>query len=162
MNPESSQLREPATPPRKWRRRWWLGLAALAVGALFFPFQREVTPAWAFDVVDGNRRALPGCRVEQHWEWRAAGVDRIDAAISDAGGRVLFPRRTVRVSVARQWYGAMRGFGFHSAFMGPRAYFLGCAPAPYPDRLDAEKVGDQIVFSYVPGAQVSGKPLAKE
>ena len=132
------------------------------VGALFYPFEREVTPAWAFDVVDANRRPVPSCRVEQHSEWRAAGFERVEAVVSDSSGHVLFPRRTVRTSLARQWYGAMSGFGFHSAFMGPRSYFLGCAPGPYPDRLDAEKVGDQIVYSYVPGAQVSGKPLAKE
>jgi hypothetical protein len=135
---------------------------ALAAGALIYPFEREVTPAWAFDVVDANRRAIAGCRVEQHWEWRAVGLERVEATISDAGGRVRFSRRTVRSSFAREWYGAMSGFSFHSAFMGPRAYFLGCAPGPYPDRLDAEKVGDKIVFTYVPGEHVSGKPLSKE
>jgi hypothetical protein len=159
VNAESSQQRASATPDSRWSRWWWLAIAALGAAALFFPFEREVTPAWAFDVVDANRHPMPGCRVEQHWEWRAAGVDRIDTAVSDAGGRVSFPRRSARVSVARQWYGAMSGFGFHSAFPGPRSYFFGCAPGRYPDRLDAEKVGDQIVFSYVPGAQVSGKPI---
>lgn len=143
---------------REHRLRW-LVVGVLAVSAMLFPFEREVTPAWAFDVVDSNRKAVPGCRVEQHWEWRAAGVERVEGAVSDAGGRVVFPRRTVRTSLARQWYGSISGFGFHSAFMGPRAYFLSCAPGPYPDRLDAEKVGDRMVYTYVPGAQISGKPL---
>jgi hypothetical protein len=44
--------------------------------------------------------------------------------------------------------------------MGPRAYFLGCAPGKYPDRLDAEKVGSEMVYRYVPGSQALVKPLA--
>jgi len=133
--------------------RWWLALATVGAVGVLFPFEHEVTPGWAFDVVDSDNRALPGCQIHQHWEWRAVGLERDDTAVSDAGGRVRFSRRTVRASFARQWIGTLRGFGFHSAFMGPRSYFLGCAPGKYPDRLDAEKVGDVMVYRYVPGSQ---------
>jgi hypothetical protein len=128
------------------------------VGVLF-PFEHEVTPGWAFDVVDANNRALPGCHMQEHWEWLAVGLQRDDTAVSDAAGHVRFPRRTARTTFAWQWIGTARGLGFHSAFMGPRAYFLGCAPGKYPDRLDAEEVGDEMVYRYVPGSQAPVKPL---
>ena len=89
------------------------------------------------------------------------GVQRDDSAVSDAGGRVRFSRRTVRASLAQEWLGTLRGVGFHSAFTGPRAYFLGCAPGDHPDRLDAEKVGDEMAYRYVPGSQAVMKPLSQ-
>jgi hypothetical protein len=138
------------------RTRVWLLLAAVAGAGLLFPFEREVTPAWTFDVIDpNNNKPLPGCRLQQHWEWLAVGRQGDDTAVSDAGGRVGFSRRVVRTSFARQLIGTMRGFGFHSAFLGPRAYFLGCAQGKYPDRLDAEKVGSAIVVRYSPFSRKS-------
>ena len=139
--------------------RWVLAFVTIGVVGVLFPFEHEVTPGWAFDVVDANNRALPGCRIQQHFEWLAVGLQRDDAAVSDAGGRVRFPRRTARTSFARQWIGTLSGSGFHSAFMGPRAYFLGCAQGAYPDRLDADKVGNEITYRYVPGSQAPVKPL---
>lgn len=143
----------------KRNRLFWLLLATIAAVALLFPFEHEVAPAWAFDVVDSDNRALPGCRIQEHWEWLAVGVQGDDTTVSDAGGRARFPRRTVRSSVASQWVGTLRGVGFHTPFMGPRAYFLGCAQGKYPDRLDAEKVGSVIAYRYVPGSQAPVKPL---
>jgi hypothetical protein len=133
--------------------------ATIGAMAVLFPFEHEVTPGWVFDVVGSDNRALPGCRMQENWEWLAVGLQRDDTAVSDAAGRVRFSRRTVRASFARQWIGTLRGFGFHSAFMGPRAYFLGCASAQSPDRLDAEKVGSEMVYRYVPGSQAPVKPL---
>jgi hypothetical protein len=133
------------------KTRVWLTLAAFGIGALFFPFEHEVTPGWAFDVVGSDSKALPNCRIQEHWEWLAVGLQRDETAISDAAGRVHFPARNARASFARQWIGEVRGFGFHSAFLGPRAYFIGCASEANPERLDAEKVGSEIVYRYVPG-----------
>ena len=140
-------------------RRFWLALVTIGAVAVLFPFEHEVTPEWVFDVVGSDNRGLPGCRMQENWEWLAVGVRREDSAVSDAAGHVRFPRRSVRASFGRQWIGSMRGFGFHSAFMGPRAYFLGCASGESPDRLDAEKVGSQMVYRYVPGSQARVKPL---
>ena len=138
----------------KSRTRWlWLVLATIGAVALLFPFEHEVTPGWVFDVVDADNRRVAGCRMQEHWEWLAVGLQGDETAVSDAGGHVRFDRRTFRTSVARRWIGTLRGVGFHSPFMGPRAYFLGCAPGQYPDRLDAEKVGNDIVYRYVPGAR---------
>jgi len=132
----------------------------MSVVVVFFPVEHEVTPEWAFDVVDSDNRELPGCRIQQHWEWLAVGLQRDDTAVSDAAGRIHFPRRTVRFSFGRQWVGTVSGFGFHSAFMGPRAYFLGCAEGTGPDRLDAEKVGNVLAYRYVRGLQSPVKPLS--
>ena len=135
-------------------RRWWPALVTLGVvGVVIFPFEREITPAWAFDVVEANNAPVSGCRMEQHWEWQAVGVQRDDTAVSDAAGHVRFPRRTARASLAREWYGRLSGFSFHSPYMGPRAYFHGCAAGNHPDRLDAEKVGNDVVYRYVPGSR---------
>jgi hypothetical protein len=143
------------------RKRWvWLACVAVAAAMLFFPFQYEVTPAWSFDVVGADNKARPNCVLVEHWEWLAVGLQREETATSDAGGRVHFPARTIRASWARQSIGTLRGFGFHSAFMGPRAYFLGCGPGKNRDRLDAEKVGNEVVYRYVPGAQAPIKPVS--
>jgi hypothetical protein len=134
-------------------KAWRLVLATLVAAGVFvivFPFEREVTPAWVFDVVDSRNRALPGCRMQEHWEWLAVRLQRDDSAVSDAGGRVRFSRRTVRASLAQD-----------SPFTGPRASFLGCAPGDHPDLLDAGKVGDEITYRYVPGSQAVVKPLSQ-
>lgn len=134
------------------RRRWLLGfLVATVVALLLFPFRYEVTPAWSFDVVGFDGKGLPNCAVQEHWEWVAVGLQRGESSTSDAAGHVRFPARTVRASIGRQWLGAARNFGFHSAYVGPRAYFLGCGTGRSPERLDAEKVGSEIVYRYVPG-----------
>jgi hypothetical protein len=140
--------------------RVWLTLAVIGTAALLFPFEHEVTPGWAFDVVGSDNKALPNCPIQEYWEWLAIGLQRDETAISNAAGRVRFPARTARASLARQWIGEVRGFSFHSAFMGPRAYFLGCGSGNNPERLDAEKVGSEIVYRYVPGTQALMKPLS--
>jgi hypothetical protein len=140
-------------------RQWWLAAVTIGVASVLVPFEHEVAPGWAFDVVDSTNRALPGCRIQEHWEWLTVGVQGDDTAVSDASGRVRFPRRVAWTSFAREVAGTLRGFGFHSAYMGPRAYFLGCAQGKYPDRLDTEKVGSDITYRYVPGSQALVKPL---
>src|SRR5262249_20812427 len=135
------------------KRRVWIIVGAIAIAVLLFPFRYEIAPAWWFDVVGPDNKAVANCTIDQHWEWQAAGVRGDDAVASDSAGHVLFPARTARASLARQWIGAVRGFGFHSAFMGPRAYFLGCGAGKGPERLDVEKVGAAITYRYAPGSQ---------
>jgi len=143
------------------RRRVWIIVGAIAIAVLLFPFKYEVAPAWSFDVVGPDNKAMSNCSIDQHWEWLAAGVQGDDAVASDAAGHVRFPARTARASLARQWMGAVRGFGFHSAFMGPRAYFRGCGAGKNPERLDVEKVGTDITYRYVPGSQARIKTLSE-
>jgi hypothetical protein len=139
----------------------WIVVGVSAIAALLlFPFQYEIAPPWLFDVVGPDNKAMSNCRVDQHWEWLAAGVQGDDTAASDSAGHVRFPVRTARVSLARQSMGAVPGFGFHSAFMGPRAYFRGCDSGHDPERLDVERVGAAIAYRYVPGSQARIKTLS--
>jgi hypothetical protein len=138
----------------------WIVAGAIVIAALMFPFQYEVTPAWWFDVAGPDNNVVVNCAIAQHWEWLAAGVEGDDTVASDSAGHVHFPARRARVSLARQWLGAVRGFGFHSAFMGPRAYFQGCGQGNNRERLDVEKVGANMTYRYVPGSQAPIKPLS--
>jgi hypothetical protein len=91
-------------------------------------------------------------------QWVAIRLQRDETATSDVVGHVRFPRRVARASFARQWIGTIGNFGFHSPFSGPRSYFNGCADGAYPDRLDAEQVGSQMVFRYTPALAGVGSP----
>ena len=146
----------PASPRR---RRSVLALAAMAIAAIVFPFEHEVTPAWAFEVTDADSRAIEGCRIEQHWEWLAAGVQESAVALSNVMGGVTFPRRTARASYVRQWWGQVSGFTFHGPALNRRAYFLGCGAGTSPEMLGVGQEGDRTWERYVPGAQGVIKPI---
>ena len=146
-------------PARPRRRRTLLALAAMAVAVIVFPFEHEVTPAWTLSVTDASSRAIEGCRIEQHWEWLAVGVQQSDVAQSNVVGGVTFPRRTARASFARQWWGQVSGITFHGPSLSRRAYFLGCGAGTSPEMLGVGQEGDRTWGRYVPGVQGVIKPI---
>jgi hypothetical protein len=82
-------------------------LVALVV--IFFPFSTRVVPAWDLYVVDENRKPLADVMVRETWQHHNVEIHGNEASgFSDATGKVSFPKRTVRASIAERALGIAR------------------------------------------------------
>jgi len=107
--------------------------ALLAAGLLFVPWNTTVAPAVRAQVFDERGKPAAGIRVEQEWEYLAIGSEP-QRAISTTGsdGYAAFPKRSVRISLARKAISFVRslaplmcGYGF-----GPSGSISAYGPDP--------------------------------
>jgi hypothetical protein len=84
-------------------------LALLAVAALVLtlvPWSTTVVPAVRVQVFDETGKPAGGVRVEQEWGYEALEYYSQKAiTVTDSGGYVSFPQRSIRISVARKTIG---------------------------------------------------------
>jgi hypothetical protein len=127
-----------------------VGAALLVVGAflLFFPFPATVTSIWVITAVGPDGRPVAGCSIEQLWQWRAVGVEHRDVVATDVVGHALFPRRTVRASLARRAWGLVTSAGFHSAPSGRSVQFFGCDSQSQRSQMGIYQWGDTMMYDY--------------
>ena len=125
---------------------WTLGIAVCAV--LFYPFQSTVTTAWLITATNADGHPIAGCRIEQHWQWQAIGLDRSDSATTDVAGHVMFPRRTVRASLTERVTGTVSTFSFHGAPTARLVEFYGCDAKNQRARLGISQTGPTMMFTH--------------
>jgi hypothetical protein len=125
---------------------WTLGIAVC--GVLLYPFESTVTNAWLITATNTDGHPLAGCRIEQHWEWKAIGLDRSDAATTDGSGHVMFPRRTVRANLAERVTGIVATFNFHSAPTARRVEFYGCDAKNQRTLLGISQAGPTMMYTH--------------
>jgi hypothetical protein len=133
------------------RTRRARALVAIAVAAgvlLFYPFKVTVTDLWTLTALNSDGHPIAGCRIEQQWEWGAIGVNDSAALTTDRSGKVLFPRRTVRASVAARAWGSLATFNFHGPASGRRVQFFACNEKNVRTQLGIYQLGDTMMYEH--------------
>ena len=129
-DPESSGLRAGLTPMHPHPRRrcvlfWALAASTLAIiVAAGWPVTSLETPRWEVWVVDENGKPLEGMTVRLCYQnYSAEAVGHEQDLYTDATGHVVFPARTITVSLFNRAIGVVRAAqqGVHASF-GPHAY----------------------------------------
>src|SRR2546428_7929387 len=86
-------------------------LALLAVPTLviiFVPWNTTIVPPVRVQVFDETGKPAASVRVEQEWEYTALdSYSQSAVALTDSAGFVAFPKRSIRISVARKTIGFM-------------------------------------------------------
>jgi len=89
------------TSPRT--RKICVGILVLATTLVLYPFQTETAPEWTLRVVDNFGSSVAGINVTQHWQhYLLESEAHEEFQKSDAEGRVSFPERNIRASIARR------------------------------------------------------------
>jgi hypothetical protein len=131
------------------RRARALIALALATGVLLlYPFKVTVTGIWMITALNSDGHPIAGCRVEQQWEWRAIGVSSSDVLVTDVSGHAIFPRRTVRASVAGRTWGAIATFSFHGTVSGRHVEFFACNEKNARTGLGIHQLGETMMYDY--------------
>lgn len=76
---------------------------------LIYPFQSTTVPEWSFIVIDDSAAPVAGINVTEHWQHyliETEGNEQLK--VTDGGGRVSFPPRTVRASVSWRLFRTIR------------------------------------------------------
>lgn len=104
------------------RKKVW---ALIVLGTfLLYPFQSTTVPSQSVLVVTEDWRPVQGAGVRQSWQnYSIEAYGHEEDLLTDADGRVSFPRRTVRASLLRRalrpvanviTQGVHAGFGVHT------------------------------------------------
>lgn len=88
-------------------RRYKAALWALGVVVvLFFPFSTGVVPAWTVYIVDTSHEPLRGITARETWQDHNVETESHEAsAFSNDAGKVVFPTRSIRASIAERTIG---------------------------------------------------------
>jgi hypothetical protein len=109
------------------RKIWWLAFLASFLTVFLYPFETLVVPEWKAKIVDEGSNPLARVRVTEHWQHYSIETQGHEAdAWADQLGDVAFPQRTIRASLFRRLFGAIRNIvrtGIHASF-GPSAYLI--------------------------------------
>jgi len=82
-----------------------VAIICFAIIAILFPIETTVVPEWRLQVVDVNGTACSNMRVTQSWGHDSLYLDgsySSDNRLTDLGGYVQFPERTIRASMPRR------------------------------------------------------------
>ncbi len=115
---------------------------------LFYPFESTVTGAWLIAATNTDGHPIAGCRIEQHWQWRAIGLDRTDFATTDGSGHVMFPRRTARANLAKRVTGSVSTFSFHGPGNAKHVEFYGCDAKNQRALLGISQAGPTLMYTH--------------
>ncbi len=100
-------------------KRRWIFLLVLAV-VLLYPFKSTVVPEQNVVVATEDWRPIEGARVRQSWQnYSIEGDGHEEDVFTDNNGRVSFPRRTIRASLAWRVVGPVVNVitqGVHASF----------------------------------------------
>lgn len=104
----------------------WILIAVGIVAVLSYPYETTVVPTWRVRVLDEERNPLGRVRVTEYWS--DASVERDDhhaESITDDGGYVTFPTRTIRASLIRRGIVPLiNRLNVHGVDVGPHAYLI--------------------------------------
>jgi len=140
------------------RRRIVAIVLAGTAAVLLYPFESTITHRWNIRAVRPDGGTIEGCAVEQHWRWKAVGVDGRERKTTDASGYALFPERKTRASLMRRFIGNVQSIGFHTSAPVRLVEFVGCADASKP--LGIYQLGDSMTYSYVIEPRPTVVPLS--
>jgi hypothetical protein len=115
-------------------KRALLIIAAIIVGAFFFPFDRTVVPQWRFQVVSEAGHPIANTPVRQIWQhYSVEDADHEEDSITDQNGFAEFPRRRIRVSQFQIIRGSILNFTQYSihASYGPSSFIIVLAGEEY-------------------------------
>lgn len=120
-------------------------LGAIAVVAiafvLFRPTEQTVAPRWEVTVVDDKGARLAGINVREAWQQGSLEEKGHEEVLkTDRNGKVIFPKRTMKVSMVSRASGCWYQRREHSdqAVCGPRSSVWAFGPGLGP--MDAEDV----------------------
>ena len=107
----------------KPKRKFLFALGGiLAAVVLFVPMNNTVAPAVRLQVLDEAGIPAAGIRVEQEWDYYVIDSEpHREVSKTDSAGYVDFPRRSVRVSLARKLLTMISGLMPHGSTGGPHA-----------------------------------------
>jgi hypothetical protein len=95
--------------------RWRAILASVLVlilALLIFPFKLPIAPLWSLRVLDESGMGVRDIKVTEHWQHYLVEPDgHEEVRQTDPTGRVEFPERNVRVSIASRALARLRRFG---------------------------------------------------
>jgi len=91
-------------------RKILVGALLILLLLVIYPFQTTVVPVWSLHVVDDLAAEVSGINVTQHWQHNLLeSVGHEELQTTNAGGRVVFPERTIRASLfSRARFAAMK------------------------------------------------------
>src|SRR5438552_1826073 len=78
-----------------------VGLIALVLFGLFYPFETTVVPTWRLRVIDEHGVPYEGLRVVEDWKHYSLELEEGtngEERWTNRNGTVEFPRRTIRIS----------------------------------------------------------------
>ena len=111
----------------KWR------LTSLAVVTLMsfavlavYPFETTIIGEWKLRVIDEQGKPAPDVPISESWDNYRIGVpDQTEILVSDNNGYIVFPQRTVRISLFKRFLGIIaNALRMHGHSEGPGAYLL--------------------------------------
>ncbi len=85
------------------RTRIILAAALVALIILIYPFQTTVVPEWNLSIRDDDGRPIGFVNVTEHWQhYLLESYGHEEIKQTDEQGRVVFPARLMRASLARR------------------------------------------------------------
>ena len=125
-----------------------VALIALVVLAVYL-FETLIVEEWKVRVIDEQGKPATGVPISEYWDNDRIGVpQQSEVLVSDNTGYIVFPKRMVRISLAKRLFGiTANALRFHGHSEGPGAYLI--VQGPY----HATTTGPY----YVPG-----RPLSSE
>jgi hypothetical protein len=97
------------------------------VGALLlYPYETAVAPSWRVRVTDEERNPIKRVAVTEYWSHMSIESEEHQAeSVTDDGGYVAFPARSIRASLIRRGIGSLiNRLNVHGADLGPHAYLI--------------------------------------
>ena len=101
--------------------------AAVILVAAFIPLPQTVAPAWTITTLDAARRPLTGVTVREVWQqYSLEDSSQEEDRLTDANGKVQFPRRTYWTNLGSRFLGCVRqvGRGGVHASCGPHSFLV--------------------------------------
>lgn len=102
-------------------------VAAVILVPAFIPLPQTVAPAWTIDTLDAARRPLVGITVREVWQqYSLEDSSHEEDRLTDAHGKVQFPRRTYSASIGSRFLGCVgqvASGGVHGS-CGPHSFLV--------------------------------------
>ena len=133
----------------------WIVILIVMLAALLYPYETTVVPQWTVRAVDEAGSPLGKVAVTEYWGDDSVESDDHEAeSITDDGGYVTFPRRTIRGSLIRRGIVPfINRFNVHGSGGGPHAFLIVAgdmnSTTHNSDYLPDKPLPQQIVLSHL-------------